>query len=465
MASDAMIVNIQNLAGTVEKCEVPFGGTLSVLKDCVKAANLVECAPKHMSFSLMPESDNAKPVILDDSHTLASYGISDGDTVHVVTREPDYKRTVVSRKPNDAYYFSRYIKPHGLCMSPDGKYLFVVDTSLKSGVHVFRATDGAYVLQPANAEYRLQTNDGAYVLQPENAAYMLQTDDGKYELQDKDGRFIMKLRYAEGANVLRFVGGFRYPTCACISSDGTTMFVSDAHHHCVKKINISTGETVHTIGRPGNPGRAKVAFDNPRGLCMTHDELFVADQQNHRIQVFNLNGRFRRTFGSFGAGPGQFKFPVGICLSPDNKLFVAEVGNNRIQVFELNGTPIRTFGSEGSGPEQFNSPQYICLSEDGALLFVSDYRNHRVQVLRASDGQYKHTIGKKGVDKGEFTNVFGLCVSNDELFVADGENRNVQVFNIRNMGGGRRKRVRRTQRKRKGKGRKHTKRRRTNRPF
>jgi len=166
MASDTITVKIQNLAGTVEECEVSSGGTVSVLKDCVKAANLVECAPKHMSFSLMPESDNAKPVILDDSHTLASYGISDGDTVHVVaTCDPYYKRTIVSPKPTDNYFYNGSIQPYDLCMSPDSKHLFVVDRARKC-VHVYRSEDGAHVLKPKRAGFVLKVTMENMCLNP-----------------------------------------------------------------------------------------------------------------------------------------------------------------------------------------------------------------------------------------------------------------------------------------------------------
>jgi hypothetical protein len=417
-----------------------------------------------MSFSLMPESDNAKPVILDDSHTLASYGISDGDTVHVVaTCDPYYKRTIVSPKPTDNYFYNGSIQPYDLCMSPDSKHLFVVDRARKC-VHVYRSEDGAHVLKPKRAGVRFEGDDEKYVPQPDDAAYMLQTDDGKYMLQTEDGRDIMKVRDPREDDVLGFDEYFRYPISACISSDGTTIFLSDFHQCFVLKINMSNGEIVDM----GKPGKGAGMLNYPIGICMTNDELFVAEKESHRIQVFDLNGKFKRKFGSKGKGPGQFNEPSGICLSPDNNtLFVVDEGNNRIQVFNIDGTFIRTFGSKGSGPEQFNSPHHICLSKDGELLFVSDYHNHRVQVLGASDGKYMYTIGKEGTGEGEFIDVFGLCVSNNELFVAGGDSRNyignVQVFDISNMSGGRRKRVRRTQRKKKGKGRKYTKRRRTNR--
>jgi len=49
MASDTITVMIQNLAGTVRACEVSSGGTVSVLKDCVHTAKLVD-GGDHMRF-------------------------------------------------------------------------------------------------------------------------------------------------------------------------------------------------------------------------------------------------------------------------------------------------------------------------------------------------------------------------------------------------------------------------------
>lgn len=65
--------------------------------------------------------------------------------------------------------------------------------------------------------------------------------------------------------------------------------------------------------------------------------VFIADAGNDRILVFDAAGRFVRSFGKKGQGPGEFNRPTGICLMQDSRLAVADYGNNRIQFFTFEG--------------------------------------------------------------------------------------------------------------------------------
>ena len=59
-----------------------------------------------------------------------------------------------------------------------------------------------------------------------------------------------------------------------------------------------------------------------------------------------------------------------------------------LQSRQLQGEWQRTFGSRGDQPSQFNNPRGLVLTPDEAFLLVVDCGNHRVAVLRASDGTW-----------------------------------------------------------------------------
>ena len=145
-------------------------------------------------------------------------------------------------------------------------------------------------------------------------------------------------------------------------------------------------------------------------------------------------GKLERTFGSRGKGAGQTLDPFGVCVSPDGELlFVAERNNHRVQVLRASdGAHVRSVGSKGSGHDQFKYPSFVCLSRDGAVLFVADTANHRVQVLRAADGAYVRTIGSKGQRPGQFKDPRGMCLSLDgeHLFVVGFGNDRVQMLRV-----------------------------------
>ena len=60
----------------------------------------------------------------------------------------------------------------------------------------------------------------------------------------------------------------------------------------------------------------------------------VCDKLNHRVQVFELNGKFITKFGTKGSGIGEFNVPVSTAVLADGRIVVSDIYNNRIQIFE-----------------------------------------------------------------------------------------------------------------------------------
>ena len=53
-------------------------------------------------------------------------------------------------------------------------------------------------------------------------------------------------------------------------------------------------------------------FNKPSGLAIKEDVLFVADCNNHRIQVLSVSGEFLHMFGKLGSGQGEFRSPSAV---------------------------------------------------------------------------------------------------------------------------------------------------------
>jgi len=144
-----------------------------------------------------------------------------------------------------------------------------------------------------------------------------------------------------------------------------------------------------------------------------NDILYVADTDNDRIKIFELTGGnncpsdtneiinnevcFVDDFGTLGNDKGKFDAPSGITFDEDNDLlYVADTDNHRVQVFEIvsgNTCPsdtdriidgvcfVEEFGSSGSSDGKFNSPSGLALDMTNDLLYVADTDNHRVQII------------------------------------------------------------------------------------
>ena len=122
-----------------------------------------------------------------------------------------------------------------------------------------------------------------------------------------------------------------------------------------------------------------------------------------------------RTIGSQGSGPGQFNLPSAVAFSPDGDMYVADQGNHRIQVFNLDGVYQREFGGG-----QLNNPLDILITADGHVL-VADYGNNHVVIFNTT-GQQIHSFQVP-------SEPYGLAIDhNGDLLVSLYNNKQVAMF-------------------------------------
>ena len=173
----------------------------------------------------------------------------------------------------------------------------------------------------------------------------------------------------------------------------------------------------------GNYGWDEGMFKNPCGVAVSDgDEIVVADNQNHRVQVFESNGTFLRSFGHKGENDGEFKHPFGIAIDKDRKIFVAD-SNNRIQILSWEGRHLDSFGGKGSLDSQLSDPWGLSLDSTGNVI-VADSGNKVIKIF-TPDGRFVMKIG----EQGSFSYPVH-CVQCGEYFIAsDSVEHCIKVFN------------------------------------
>jgi DNA-binding beta-propeller fold protein YncE len=107
--------------------------------------------------------------------------------------------------------------------------------------------------------------------------------------------------------------------------------------------------------------------------------LYVADQNNHRIQYFTSGGSFLGKWGSYGEGEGEFDKPRGVTVAPNGDVFVADNSNDRVQYFTSSGSYLGVWGKRGTGPGEFWATSGLDFSSTGNRLYVVDVLNYRIQ--------------------------------------------------------------------------------------
>ncbi|MCC7106407.1 MAG: TIGR03663 family protein [Chloroflexi bacterium] len=172
------------------------------------------------------------------------------------------------------------------------------------------------------------------------------------------------------------------PKGVAVGPDGR-VYVAEAGAHRVTGFNPD-GSIALTIGRQGaNDGE----FNEPWGVAVAaNGDVYVADTWNHRIEKFDRTGKLLLKWGSFADTrgqvndrPGQFWGPRDIAIGPDGSVYISDTGNKRVQVFDDQGRFLRSFGGEGADPGKFREP--VGLAFAGSDLLVADTWNNRIQRL------------------------------------------------------------------------------------
>ncbi|MGB9873094.1 MAG: 6-bladed beta-propeller, partial [Anaerolineae bacterium] len=230
------------------------------------------------------------------------------------------------------------------------------------------------------------------------------------------------------------------PWGIAVAPDGG-IYVTEKWGYRLIKLNAA-GVQQWAVGQAGVYGSDNAHFGDwwagPEGNLAIDaaGRVYVPDTGNHRIQVFNPNGSFFTTFGSYGNGPYQFDCPAGVAISPVNgDIFVVDRCNQRIQVYTRDFVYRTTLGvldETGTDNRHFNWPWGVAVDASGNI-YVADTDNHRVQKCTLSGINYTCTTfaGETGVFGDDFGHLHPLAVAVDNagrVYVADEWNSRVQVF-------------------------------------
>ena len=199
------------------------------------------------------------------------------------------------------------------------------------------------------------------------------------------------------------------------TDDSGNIYVSSEHK--LQKFT-STGELIKCVGQKGGK---EGEFDDPRGLTLRENLVYVCDCDNHRIQVFDLDLNFVRSIGSRGSGRGEFDPPLDVKFDTAGNMYVADRGNGRVQVMDSSGRFIREFGRG-----KLRGPSGLLI--DDKYVYVSNVRGHCIVVYETS-GQYVTSFGRRGQKVGDFSSPFCItsCVDGF-IHVCDLWNGRVQIF-------------------------------------
>lgn len=183
----------------------------------------------------------------------------------------------------------------------------------------------------------------------------------------------------------------------------------------------------------GEFGVMEGQFTEPSGVAVNaQNDIIVADTNNHRIQIFDKEGRFKFQFGECGKRDGQLLYPnrVSVVKTSGDIIVTERSPTHQIQVYNQYGQFVRKFGAN-----ILQHPRGITVDNKGRIIVV-ECKVMRVLIF----DQVGNVLQKFGCSKHlEFPN--GVVVNDkQEIFISDNRAHCVKVFNyegafLRQIGG------------------------------
>jgi hypothetical protein len=207
---------------------------------------------------------------------------------------------------------------------------------------------------------------------------------------------------------------FTCPSGVAVTSDSSFVIVADYMNNRVQVLRLVVGadgisahlEFVRSLGN--GRGKAEGQFNHPVSIALLQsnggqqENVLVTEGDNHRVSQFALDGTFVGIFadtGEEGSGDGEFARPRGITvLGSSGEVAVVDQRNHRVQIFDSEGKYKRQFGTEGEEDGQLFYPAGLVSDAHGNLLVVD--RTNRMQVF-SPEGKHLCTRSDLGLHNSE----------------------------------------------------------------
>jgi len=247
-------------------------------------------------------------------------------------------------------------------------------------------------------------------------------DTGNNRIQIFSSNGVYSATFGSGGN-----GNYEFecPTGVAISPVNGNLYVTD---RCNQRIQVFSASRVYkaTVGVRDETGTDNRRFNWPLGVGLdASGNIYVADADNHRVQKCTLIDSdytcttFAGETGVSGDDFSHLAHPLGIAVDSAGRVYVADEWNNRVQVFDSTGAYLTTIGGVwGTNTGQMIGPSGIALDRAGNV-YVTDRDNHRIQKFAPGVPGWRQT-NINGFGERGHTDVLALEVFNGQLYAGTG---------------------------------------------
>jgi len=258
-------------------------------------------------------------------------------------------------------------------VAEDSKGLIYVSDQKSGGIFIFN----------------LETKDTQYIRNGKEANFKLingiAMDDNDH-LFVADGELRHVLVFDAAHKPIDVVQeGMQDPVGLAIDTENRFLYVVDQGLDQILVYDADSFKLLRKIGTAGHNHELTTEgnFGAPFGAAVDKEgNLYVTDMLNNRVEVFDADGNFVRTWGKIGDAPGQFGRPKGIAVDSDGHVWVADGVLDRITIFGNKGELLLAFGTHGKIASQFKGLVGITIDKSNRVFTIEQYPTGKVQIFR-----------------------------------------------------------------------------------
>jgi DNA-binding beta-propeller fold protein YncE len=317
--------------------------------------------------------------------------------------------------------------------------------------------------------YGIDSWPSLVLIKPDGNVVGIAHGEGKYEvLDDVIGRLVKEYaaKGALNAKPIRFdTAKFRdqpaplaFPGKVLADAASNRLFIADSTHHRIVVTDLNGNKIA--IAGTGSPGKVdgpftSAQFNDPQGLALDGETLYVADRKNHSIRALDLKAGTVRTAAGVGRQDREDRDSGGPALqtglnSPwdllriGRTIYIAMAGHHQIWTFDLDKNRVEPYagdGRENIRDGSLNSSSFAQpsgLATDGKSLFVADSEVSAVRQVGLGTGADVKTLVGRGLfvfdDKdgvgpaARLQHPLGVAYADGKVFVADTYNSKLKVI-------------------------------------
>ena len=226
-----------------------------------------------------------------------------------------------------------------------------------------------------------------YFITMDDAGYIYVSDGGNHRVQKWEPGALSGVKVAGGNNAGSGVNQLNVPRGVALDSEGN-VYIADEVNQRIQKWapNASSGTKVAGGNGVGdNPNQ----FNDPYGIIVDSlGNIYVAEEANHRIQKWEPGASSGTTVAgqessSFGFNSDQLYAPTDIVFDSRGNLYIADQNNHRIQKWSPGaneGITVGGTGTSGNNLNQLNKPTGLAIDNNDNI-YVADRGNHRIQKI------------------------------------------------------------------------------------